>query len=64
VRTSKATLAGCRQVVLRRTPISARELTDDGGLCLRTSDGRLSAWRVERLDRDSNGAILHLRPVG
>lgn len=64
VRASKATRAGCEDVVLRRSPISARELGGDVGLCLRSSDGTLSAWRVERIDRDSTGATLHLRPVG
>jgi hypothetical protein len=60
----KATPAKCEDVVLRRTPIAARELERNVGVCVRSSDGTLSAWRVQRLETAEGAAVLELRPVG
>lgn len=60
---AKATPAYCAAILLREAPIAARELARDGGFCLRSSEGEVTAWRVEGIDRGAGGATLRLRAV-
>lgn len=62
-RPARLSARACESGVLRRNPIPARELEQEGGVCVRTSEGKVLAWRVERIDRDKTGAVLVLQPV-
>ena len=63
VKVAKATPAQCATSFLLRVPISARELVRDGGLCVRSTDGVVTAWRVEGVDKTAGGSVLRLRAV-
>ena len=60
---ARATPAACGEGILRTAPISVRDLTRDGGLCVRTTEGAITAWRVERLDKVETSSVLRLRAV-
>jgi hypothetical protein len=60
---ARVSMKTCASGVLRRNPVAARELQRDGGLCLRSSDGVISAWRVERVERVGGVSVLRLVAV-
>lgn len=53
----------CATGVLRRNPIAVRELQREGGICLRSSDGTVSAWRVETVGKEGAGSVLRMVAV-
>lgn len=63
VAADRTSVSYCDRSVLRRTPIPARDLARSGGLCIRSSDGVLTAWKVEGIERGDHGSVLRLRPV-
>ena len=60
---ARATPALCAAGALRRTPIPVHDLIRSGGLCLRSTEGVVSAWRVEGMERGETGGVLRLRAV-
>ncbi len=60
----RATAKSCASGTLRRNPISARELQREGAICLRSTDGATSAWRVETIERGEEGSVLRLVAIG
>jgi hypothetical protein len=58
---AQANRAGCARLTMRRTPIAARELEREGGVCLRTSDGALSAIQIEGIDRSGKMSVVRFR---
>lgn len=59
----RATPAACADTLLRRTPIAERDLTRDRGLCIRSSAGTVTAWRIEGVQKGAQGDVLRLSAV-
>ena len=61
---SKVAGRRCFRSSTRRNPISVRELQREGAICLRSTDGATSAWRVETIERGEAGSVLRLVAIG
>jgi hypothetical protein len=63
VSAARATPAACADGLMRRNPIPVRDLSREGGLCVRSSGGAISAWRVEGLEKTAGVSTLRLVAV-